>query len=307
MRAPAPLISTLRQCDGVPEICVTPASPSRMQEMRRSLRRRREGSASRGRRARAGRSAGRHSGGCRRTSPSCVAGGALGIAPVRVARVWTTSLGPGGAGGRQHPFRRATPRAARPRRASGSGSARATANATAIGGDASRHGRSRRPRRRARRLAQMLAAASRAGTARCGAQSRRVRSARRRCSAASPAIRITERPASLSRPSPRLVALDSSSSQRSLARRKRAAGTGPACIKSASVNDSGCDMFVERDQLADRVGKRPPSEAVNGSVPVKSSRRATRIAKHSELRPNSISGRSSESGASVFFCSVATC
>src|SRR5438093_3814472 len=49
------------------------------------------------------------------------------------------------------------------------------------------------------------------------------------------------------------------------------------------------------------------SVEVNGSTPSASSRRETMIAKHSESRPDSERGRSSDSGASFLLCSWATC
>src|ERR1700726_1970798 len=48
------------------------------------------------------------------------------------------------------------------------------------------------------------------------------------------------------------------------------------------------------------------SDAVNGSTPNESSSRATRIAKQRESRPESSRFRSSDSGASLTFCSDAT-
>src|SRR5882762_4891870 len=49
------------------------------------------------------------------------------------------------------------------------------------------------------------------------------------------------------------------------------------------------------------------SVEVNGSTPSASSRRETMIAKHSESRPDSERGRSSDRAANFLFCSWATC
>src|SRR5260370_20966674 len=54
-------------------------------------------------------------------------------------------------------------------------------------------------------------------------------------------------------------------------------------------------------------GKPVCSVDVNGSTPSASSRRETMIAKHSESRPDSERGRSSDRGASFLLCSWATC
>src|SRR6266478_1993738 len=54
-------------------------------------------------------------------------------------------------------------------------------------------------------------------------------------------------------------------------------------------------------------GKSVCSVEVNGSTPSASSRRETMIAKHSESRPDSERGRSSDKGASFLLCSWATC
>src|SRR5262245_20918532 len=54
-------------------------------------------------------------------------------------------------------------------------------------------------------------------------------------------------------------------------------------------------------------GKDVPSFALNGSTPSAVSRRLTKMAKHSESRPESRRGNSSDSGPSRMFCSCATC
>src|ERR1700740_3165378 len=54
-------------------------------------------------------------------------------------------------------------------------------------------------------------------------------------------------------------------------------------------------------------GKSVCSVEVNGSTPSASSRREAVSAKHSEPRPDSERGRSSDRGASFLFCSWATC
>src|SRR5438034_6259841 len=56
-----------------------------------------------------------------------------------------------------------------------------------------------------------------------------------------------------------------------------------------------------------RVTGKSPSVALNGSTPSASSRRATMMARHSESRPESTSTRSSDSGARLLRCSLATC
>src|SRR5438874_2519099 len=54
-------------------------------------------------------------------------------------------------------------------------------------------------------------------------------------------------------------------------------------------------------------GNWTSSDALNGSMPSESSSRATTIAKASESRPDSMSGRSSVSSDSLWRCSFATC
>ena len=117
---------------------------------RRSARRRCEGSASRARRARAARSAGRHSGGCHRRCPVLrgrVA--ARAIAPVERRERVDDHLGiAGGAGGQQHPF---GGNGCRPEQRAGSSGRRQGARRSA--GRVRRRGvavdrRARRPRRR---------------------------------------------------------------------------------------------------------------------------------------------------------------
>ena len=101
-------------------------------------------------------------------------------------------------------------------------------------------------------------------------------------------------------------------------------GLAEILLLSTPLEISGCDL--QRSENTDRLtrlgariayGHDPAhirdadllvtSSAVEkGSRPSLSSRRATRIAKHSESRPESSRTSSSESGASVLACSSAT-